>query len=264
MMLLGWKFFSDGKFSGLLSLAAFFQTFAFGLLLYKVESQRSIEGLSMRTMHIYGLIFPCRLLSTAFFNGYVPADSTGDYMYQISDTISMCIVIWLIFRSKKAFRSTYDWEVDTFMHYPVVAACAVLAAFLKPANNELFIADMSWTLAMFLEAFAMLPQIFLMSKLGQRVEAMSCHFVFCQAITRLVVLLFWAKSYRLLGVRRIAQGENGPYVVVTTTAGGYAVLVSTIIGMLLFSDYVFVYLKSLWSGRHALRLPTHLDMNVSI
>merc|ERR550537_653050 len=77
-----WHHFSDKDFSFVLTVAGMLQTFAFFLLLHKIRVQKSVAGISSKTLQVYVLVFMFRLTSTMVKNGYLPVDATGDWVYQ--------------------------------------------------------------------------------------------------------------------------------------------------------------------------------------
>lgn len=74
LIIVGYKFFSDGSFSAILTLASAFQCFALALLNMKVLSQQSVAGVSQRSLLLITLCLASRLVSTLFYNGYLPVD----------------------------------------------------------------------------------------------------------------------------------------------------------------------------------------------
>ncbi len=43
--------------------------------------------------------------------------------------------------------------------------------------------DMAWTCALYLEAFAMVPQLYLLAKKGGEVDSLSTHYIACVFVT---------------------------------------------------------------------------------
>jgi hypothetical protein len=70
------------------------------------------------------------------------------------------------------------------------------------ALNREFFSDTCWTLSMYLEAVAMLPQIFMFQKQaseeGGTVEALIGHTVFALGFARVFELIFWLGSFKEL------------------------------------------------------------------
>merc|ERR1719174_3475776 len=81
-----------------------------------------------KSLTLDALALACRLSSTTWLEGYLPADQTGDYLYQVFDALSLAMVLWLIHRVTKVQSKTYDADEDTFPTVPLALGCLVLAA----------------------------------------------------------------------------------------------------------------------------------------
>lgn len=100
---------------------------------------------------------------------------------------------------------------------------------------------------MYLEAVAMLPQIYMFHKQandeGGTVEALIGHTMFTLSFSRLFELIFWLGSFKELSD---ISGGRLP---------GYIVLLSQLGQLLLMSDFFFYYFKSISRGL-PMELPT--------
>merc|ERR1719454_1686780 len=99
---------AEGEFSSILTLSAVFQCLAFSLLGIQALSTDSVHGMSAKSLQLDALALACRLSSTIWLQGYLPADQTGDYLYQVFDVISLGMVLWLIYRLMVVQHRTYD------------------------------------------------------------------------------------------------------------------------------------------------------------
>merc|ERR1719487_1738497 len=86
---------SDGL-SSLLTLSAGLQALAFILLVLKVKGQSSVSGISSSMLAMYTVTLIMRLSSTLWLNGYLPADSTGDWAFQCLELLSLGLGAWLL------------------------------------------------------------------------------------------------------------------------------------------------------------------------
>merc|ERR1719198_2405572 len=66
------RLFTDGDFSSIYTLGMAVQCLAFYLLNAIVDMQKSVSGISAKTLQVYVLVFVCRLSSTMVKNGYLP------------------------------------------------------------------------------------------------------------------------------------------------------------------------------------------------
>jgi len=80
---------SDLGFSSVLTLGAAFQCLGFYTLLIKVERAKSVAGISSKTVHLYAAVLFLRLGSTCIYSGYLPVDSSGDFLYQLGHRLAV-------------------------------------------------------------------------------------------------------------------------------------------------------------------------------
>lgn len=130
------------------------------------------------------------------------------------------------------FKATNDRNHDTFrIEFLLVPVC--LLALL--VNHEFTPLEVLWTLSIYLEAVAILPQLFLVSKTGEA-ETITSHYLFCLGSYRALYLLNWVYRY---------YTENF-YDLIAIVAG----LVQTI----LYCDFFYLYVTRVIKGK-ALKLP---------
>merc|ERR1719149_434813 len=89
------KFASDRTFSGLITLAAAVQCLGFLLLRMKIRKQGA-AGISSRSLQLFAVMYVMRLYSTLQFNGYLPVDSSGDWVYQAIDVLALVCVMSIL------------------------------------------------------------------------------------------------------------------------------------------------------------------------
>ncbi len=188
-----------------------FVCFAFSLLVLKVVSSRSVAGISLKTLQCYALVFAMRLSSILFYEGYLPLDRSGDWFYQASEVAALLLVLGLLFVMTTVHKRTYASSIDSFgagglpqqlgALYLVLPAL-VLAVILHPSLNNNWFTDTAWTFALYLEAVAILPQLFMFQRARDKeVEPYTANFVFCIAVARMLHFVFWLSSYQELNDR---------------------------------------------------------------
>jgi hypothetical protein len=147
--------------------------FGFGLLNFKMWSSKSVQGVSVKTLQLYALTFIVRLLSIMRHQGYLPFDKTGDWFYHFVEICSLVCVIFAMYGVFGPLISTYDEKYDKFgnLHIPnefgalyIVVPCVLLSIFFHPTLNKEWFSDTCWACSMYLEAGAMLPQIYMFQK----------------------------------------------------------------------------------------------------
>jgi hypothetical protein len=178
-------------FSALVTCGSFAQCFGLTLLSMKVYSTKSLGGLSSKMLVMFVIHFMFRLTSTSMKNGYIPVDKSGDYVYQVLDLTSMLLCLRLLFCLHKTHRHTYQEEYDTLPLAPLVAACVVLGVAVHGSFNQSFLFDSVWQISANLEAFVLLPQLWMLAKMGGKVDSVTAHFVFCMVASGVMTFTFW-------------------------------------------------------------------------
>mmetsp|Transcript_22544 Transcript_22544/g.21773 ORF Transcript_22544/g.21773 Transcript_22544/m.21773 type:complete len:297 (+) Transcript_22544:101-991(+) len=241
--------FSSRDFSFLLTYASFMRCFGFGLLNVKMWSGKSGKGVSLKTIQLYAVTFSIRLLSILRHQGYLPFDKTGDWFYHLIEIVSLVSCCFAMYGMVGPLKSTYEEKYDKFgsLHIPnefgalyCIVPCGLLALFFHPTLNREFFSDVCWTYSMYLEAVAMLPQIFMFQKQasdqGGIVEPLIGHTVFALGFSRIFELIFWLGSFRELSDH---AGSRMP---------GYIVLLSQLGHLIIMGDFFYYYFNSLRKG----------------
>jgi hypothetical protein len=112
----------------------------------------------------------CNLSSTRWLNGYLPVDSPGDWLYQAVEVVSVVVVFWFLYQVLQVHRLIYQAEQDSFPCVPVTVVAIVLAALLHGDMNDRPLFDSIWMAGLFIRTVAVLPQLWLSSHAGSRVD----------------------------------------------------------------------------------------------
>merc|ERR1719487_3251821 len=78
---------------------------------------------------------------------------------------------------------------------PLLLVCVVLAMSFHSDMNDDPIFDMIWAFACYLETVAILPQLWMMSKAGGEVEALTGHFIALTTLARVCSAYFWYLAF---------------------------------------------------------------------
>ncbi|KAF0706337.1 hypothetical protein AaE_014166 [Aphanomyces astaci] len=247
-----------------MTFGAFVRAFGFGILIFKSLTQKSVSGLSLKTLQLYGFVFLFRLCSITRYQGYLPYDRSGDWLYTFIEFVGLGLTLAVIFLVTVQFRGSYDFKFDTFGHLHVPSEFGIvyilvpsillgmvrngpILALIHPNLNMNWLADVSWTIALYIEAIAILPQLFMFQKRGGgAVETCISHWVYALAFGSFLHLWFWLFSYHELG-----EKNAGHHV-------GYTVIFVQIGHMLMMGDFLYYYFKSMKDGG-PMMLPTHGD-----
>lgn len=256
--------FSDGDFSFLLTLGGMVRMFALCLITVKIHTHgEHAAGVSAKTLQLYCLTFFFRLCSILFYEGYLPFDKSGDWFYQLIEILSFVISIVALALIYGKYRATYNPAHDRFgaLRIPnefgilyILVPCFILSTLFHPSLNSNLFTDIAWTMAMCVEAVAIMPQLVVFQKNdGGIVEFYTSHFVAALGLARLFSLLFWLSSYHELN-DKYATNVTGGYV-------GHFVVGSQVVQLLLMCDYFYYYIKAMRKGG-LVQIPTSADNQV--
>ena len=233
-------FISSKDFSFFLVLSSIIQTCAFVIILIKVTNYQNCSGLSSNTLICYCILLFARLTSTLFYPGYLPSDSSGSWLYQLSDILSLCICGLLIYLIYFKHNETSDIMLDNSIpFYYLAIPCYLLALLVRSSLNFNMFCDINWAFSMYLEAVAIFPQILLFSKKRGQIESFTSHYVALCGLSRLFSLIFWWDTYEELIADDLLFGA---YV-------GYFIIGSQILQLIIMADYYYLYFKSILKGQ---------------
>jgi len=236
------RVFSDKGYSSVLTLGAGTQFFGFMMLIHKVHRQKSVAGISRRSLETYALVLMVKLTSTLFRQGYLPVDRSGDWVYQLGDIASLAAVLHLMIEMHTTYKATYQEEYDTLDVTRCYPICVLMAIFIHGDLNNSFVFDTIWTLHMNLDTVAMIPQLWLIARLGE-VEGMTSHWVFCMVFSRACSFSFW-----FYGFRELKRGNS-------INLCGWQLVLAHAIQLLLATDFLYYYMVS-WYKQKKMVLPT--------
>jgi len=240
--------FSDKDFSAILTVSSGLQCLGFLLLTLKVRAQKTVAGISSRCLEMYVLVFLVRLCSTTIKNGYIPVDKSGDHMYQLGDALSLVLAIQLLYCCHKTHRATYQEDKDTMAIMPLIPPCVLLAMFLHANLNRSPLFDTIWTTSLNLDTVAMLPQLWMLTKIGGAVDGMTSNFVVAMMASRLCAFTFWFYGYEELA----ADDTDANYA-------GKQILGAHVLQLLLAADFLYYYMSARFSGKKMV-LPQDLEI----
>lgn len=183
--------FSDRDFSAILTCASYVQLMGFVVLSVKIHGTKSVVGLSSKTLTLFVMFLSTRLTATSLKSGYNPVDSTGDFMYQFIDFLSLLIVIHVVYCIHKTHTHSYQEEQDSFPLLSLVVPCVLLGVFVHGSFNGNLFFDIIWAVSVNLETVAMIPQLWMMANLGGTVDTMTSHFVAANIASNVMTIVWW-------------------------------------------------------------------------
>ncbi|OZC09819.1 ER lumen protein retaining receptor [Onchocerca flexuosa] len=161
------------------------------ILALKMWTTRSVAGISGRSQLLFAAVF---FLISSFGTLYL---------------------MWI------KFRATYDRNHDTFRIEFLVLPCVILALLI---NHEFTVMEVMWTFSIYLEAVAIMPQLFMLSRTGSA-ETITAHYLFALGSYRALYILNWIYRY-------YTDGFFDPIAVI-----------SGIVQTVLYADFFYLYIS---------------------
>lgn len=225
--------FNDLGVSTLMTLSVGLQCIGYVCLRLKISQQRSVAGISGKTLSLQALSCGLRLCSTTWLRGYIPSDSTGDWFYQFLDVLALVMCLQIMYCVFKSYNFTYQADDDVCNVKAIVLICFTLAVLVHPDLNNRPLFDTLWTTALYIDVVAMMPQLKMMTKISGEVEALTSHFVGATAVSRVVSLVFWYVAFQELAPL------DGSF-----NMSGWTIMFAHVVQVLLFCDFLFYYVRA--------------------
>jgi len=239
MWLLTLGLYSDSDFSAVMTGGTTISALGWLILCADVRQAKSVQGISAQSLQLFVVFYITRLTATTLKNGYIPVDRSGDFMMQAFDALSLVFVLHLIYCTQRTYQHTYQEEHDTIPIMPMLVPAFILGYFLHGDFNKNEFFDATWATSLNIETLTLLPQLWMMAKIGGVVNQATAHFIFCQSTACVCRFTFWWWAY----------DEQ------TTQAYGYHIIVSHFLQLALCADFMFYYVQSVINGTTDVVLP---------
>ncbi|XP_018016765.1 ER lumen protein-retaining receptor [Hyalella azteca] len=194
------------------------------ILLLKIWTTRSCAGISGKSQILFALTFTARYLD--LFTNFV---SVYNSVMKVVYLAAAYATLYLMYVK---FKATYDHNHDTFRLEFLILPAAGLALII---NHEFSIIEVMWTFSIYLEAVAILPQLFMVSKTGEA-ESITSHYLFALGSYRALYIVNWVYRYY----------SEGFYDMIATLAG--------VVQTVLYCDFFYLYITKVLKGKK-LQLP---------
>lgn len=159
---------------------------SFFVLLWKIHSDKSVAGLSLKTQQLLLIVFCSRYLDL-FWN----FASAYNWVLKVL-FISCTVAIVYIMSHGTPQKQTYNKELDAFPAQYLALGCVVMGMIFNQDHYSPF--EMIWAFSIYLEAVAIVPQLYMLQKQGE-VENLTSHYVFLLGVYRLLYLFNWIYRY---------------------------------------------------------------------
>ncbi|XP_052759516.1 ER lumen protein-retaining receptor [Galleria mellonella] len=194
------------------------------ILLLKIWKTRSCAGISGKSQILFSVVYTTRYvdLLTTFISPY-------NTIMKVVFIVASYATVYLMYVK---FKATYDHNHDTFRIEFLLIPSLILALLI---HHEFTVMEVLWTFSIYLEAVAILPQLFLVSKTGEA-ESITSHYLFALGMYRTLYLFNWVYRYVF----------EGHYELIAIIAG--------IVQTVLYCDFFYLYITKVLKGKK-LQLP---------
>ncbi|CAG9584453.1 unnamed protein product [Danaus chrysippus] len=190
------------------------------ILLLKIWKTRSCAGISGKSQILFSIVYTARYLD--LLTTYVSAYNTVMKIVFIAASYATVYLMYV------KFKATYDHNHDTFRIEFLLIPSLILALLI---NREFTVMEVLWTFSIYLEAVAILPQLFLVSKTGEA-ESITSHYLFALGSYRGLYLLNWIYRYIF----------EDHYELIAIVAG--------VIQTVLYCDFFYLYITKVFLGSY--------------
>ncbi|KAA8584844.1 hypothetical protein FQN60_003538, partial [Etheostoma spectabile] len=157
------------------------------ILLLKIWRSKSCAGISGKSQVLFALVFTTRYLD--LFTVYISAYNTVMKVVFLAMSYATVYLIYM------RFRNTDNSENDTFrVEFLLVPVIGL--SFLE--NYAFTPMEIMWTFSIFLEAVAIMPQLFMITKTGEA-ESITTHYLFFLGLYRALYIANWVWRYHTEG-----------------------------------------------------------------
>jgi len=155
-----------------------------GILIHKIHTTRSCRGISFKTQALYVAVFVTRYLDL-FMGEYVSVYNTIMKLFFIGSST------YILYLMKVRFKPTNDPSIDTFRIEYVLGPSIVLALIF---NHGFTFVEILWAFSIYLEAVAILPQLFILQRTGEA-ETITTHYLAALGAYRALYIPNWIYRY---------------------------------------------------------------------
>jgi len=194
-----------------------------GILIQKIHTSRSCRGISFKTQALYVVVFVTRYLDLFVLGEWVSLYNTVMKLFFIGSST------YILYLMKVRFKPTNDPSIDTFRIEYVLGPSAFLALIF---NHGFTFVEILWSFSIYLEAVAILPQLFILQRTGEA-ETITTHYLAALGAYRALYIPNWIWRYAT-----------------ETTGHGYDPIsfVSGVVQTALYVDFFYIYFTRVLHG----------------
>ncbi|KAK0639414.1 ER lumen protein retaining receptor [Cercophora newfieldiana] len=196
------------------------------ILLHKMVQLKSCSGISFKSQALYFLVYVTR---------YLDLFTTSSYYNLVFKILFLGSQGYIIYLMTTSYKPTNDPNLDTFRVQYLLGAAGVLAILLP---YEYTVWEILWAFSIWLEAVAILPQLFMLQRTGEA-ETITTHYLFALGLYRALYIPNWVYRYLTESNHKVDW------------IAGIAGLIQTV----LYSDFFWIYYKMVLKEGKKFKLP---------
>ncbi|BGP52948.1 endoplasmic reticulum retention protein [Rhodotorula sphaerocarpa] len=142
------------------------------ILIHKIQTSRTARGISFKYVDLL----------------------TGPYISLYNTVMKIFFIAssgYVLYLMKVRYRPTQDPAIDTFRLEYIIGPSIVLGLIF---NYKFSVSEILWSFSIFLEAVAILPQLFMLSRTGEA-ETITTHYLFALGAYRALYIPNWVYRY---------------------------------------------------------------------
>lgn len=189
------------------------------ILLYSIDRNKSINGLSIKTQALYCLVFLTRYLNV--LTKYISLYNTLMKLFFIGSSI------YTVYIMVTKYRKTFKEDIDTFPVRYLIGGSAVMSLIF---TNKYTLAEVIWSFSIWLESVAILPQLFILQRTGEAAN-ITTHYIFALGLYRALYIPNW--FYRYFAENRF----------------DYISILAGLVQTAIYSDFFYIYYTKVLHGK---------------
>ena len=201
------------------------------MLLLQILKKKSCIGVSYKTQEIFLVVFVFRYSELLF-------QPVSSFYLLTMKLLYIGLTIWtiMLMRFKKPYTMTYDQPHDNFPSYKSIYPITLVLTILFHITFTYHpIYSYFWSFSIILEAFSMIPQIYMIRRASE-IEVFNNAFIVCLGSYRFFYVISW-----IFKIANSSQFANN--------SATYLEILFGSVQTLLISDFIWRYFKTIKTQR---------------
>lgn len=188
------------------------------ILLFSIEANKSIQGLSLKTQCLYVLVYVTRYLD--IFT-YISLYNTLMKIFFLASSM------YTVYIMTNKYQKSIKEDIDTFPIRFLTGGAFLLSLIF---THKYSFGQVLWSFSIWLEAVAILPQLLILQRTGEA-ENITTHYIFSLGIYRALYIPNWIYRY-------CAEGKFD-----------YIAILAGIVQTIIYSDFFYIYYNKVLKGK---------------